>query len=157
MSTKFFTKSNIISISICSILLLAFMISGIVFLVNRQGVRRSFVFASVESGEYNVENRYIPHNPNKDDVTYYVEEILLGPQTERTKMMFTSGTKVLSCINKDGTLYVNLSADLLQMGNSVMEIRDGMELLKTNILRNFKEISKVEIFVDGNYAFENLD
>ncbi len=156
MKTKFFTTKNIIILSISAVMFLSFLISGIVFLANHRGTRRTFVFAAVENGVYNVENRYVPENPNKDAISYYVDEILLGPQTERTKMMFADGTSCLSCIEKDGVLYINLSSELLKMGNNVMEIRDGMELLKMNILRNFKKISAVEIFVDGNYAFENF-
>lgn len=157
MSTKNNSKAITIITILFSILLvgsLAFSVT--MFVTGKRGVRRSFIFSSAETGVVNVENRYVPSNPNKDEISYYVEELLLGPQNERSKMLFTSGTKALSCITKNDVLYINLSSDLLKIGVNVMDIKDGIDLLKTNVLRNFKQISKVEIFVDGNSAYENF-
>ena len=80
---------------------------------------------------------------------------LLYSTIERTKSLFASGTKVLSCFQRDQTLYLNLSSDLLEMGEGVIEIRDGMDLLKKNIQKNFSKIHEIEIFVNGKIAFEN--
>lgn len=151
------SKSKKIILSLFSILLItSIVVSLTIYFIQRNGTRRSFIFSSAETGVFNVENRYIPTNPNKDDISYYVDEILLGPQNERSKMIFTSGTKAISCIKKGDVLYLNLSDDLLKMGINVMEINEGIDLLKTNILRNFKEISSVEIFIDGISAYENF-
>ena len=35
-----------------------------------------------------------------------------------------------------------------------MEIRDGIELLKKNITRNFPHTEEIKVCVDGKYAFE---
>jgi hypothetical protein len=51
-------------------------------------------------------------------------------------------------------LYLNLSADIINMGQNVIQIKDGMELLKKNVYKNFPDIKEVRIFVDGNYAYE---
>jgi hypothetical protein len=40
------------------------------------------------------------------------------------------------------------------MGEGVIEIREGVELLKKNILKNFSKIDSVEIFIEGKTAFE---
>ena len=84
----------------------------------------------------------------------YIDEILLGSTVERTKMLFTPGTRLLSCFERNHVLYVNLSQDLLQMGDGVIEIREGTELLKKNIMKNFSEIDSVEIYIEGKSAFE---
>lgn len=156
MNTKKSKKTLIVIILFSVLLAVAFIISACLYFPSIKGVRRSFVFSSAETGVFNVENRYVPAHPEKDEIAYYVDEILLGPQNERSLMLFRSGTKVLSCIKNDDVLYIDLSPDLLKMGINVMEIKDGIELLRSNVLRNFKQISKVEILINGKYAYENF-
>ena len=67
---------------------------------------------------------------------------------------FSPGTKVLSCFERNKIVYIDLSADIINMGHNVISIKDGVELLKENILKNFPHIQEVRVFVDGKYAFE---
>lgn len=136
-------------------IVLALLVSIIVFLGNGFGKRRIFVFPSVDEGDYVVEARYMKKNPTKDDVSYYIAELLLGPDSERTKSLFTSGTRVLSCFEKDGILYVNLSEDLLNLGDNVVPFDEGFELLVKNIKQNFSKIKSVEIYVNGIAVSKN--
>lgn len=133
---------------------LTFVISGISYLVIQKGVRRIFIFPSVEKGRYVVEYRYLPEEPGKDDVQYFIDELLLGSGVERTKLIFTRGTSVKSCFVRKNVLFLDLSSELLEMGNSVIDIKAGVELLKKNIMHNFKKIDRIELFIDGKYAYE---
>lgn len=139
-----------------SLIVLVFAVSLVLFFIKGQGTRRSFIFPSAESGKDVVETRYLKKIDGKSDVHVYIDEILLGSQIERTKKLFTSGTKVLSCFQKDKTLFLDLSPDLIYEGDDVISIQDGIELLKKNIRMNFANILEIQVFVDGNYAFENL-
>lgn len=134
---------------------LIFILSFIVYKSKNYGVRRTFVFPSVDAGQYVVETRYLSKSLVSSDISFYTDEILLGSSLERTKLLFTAGTKKLSCFERNGILYLNLSADLLKMGDNVIEINSGVDLLKQNISMNFPNIKKIEIFVDGKYAYEN--
>ena len=100
-----------------------------------------------------VEYRNLDKNPVQGEVQYFIDEILLGSQLERTKKIFTFGTKVLSCFQRDEQLYLDLSADLLQMGDNVIDIKEGFDILKLNITKNFSDIKKINFFVDGKYAY----
>ena len=40
------------------------------------------------------------------------------------------------------------------MGDGVVEIKEGFDLLERNIERNFPKINKTEIFIEGKSAFE---
>ena len=93
-------------------------------------------------------------NPNKSQLNYFVDELVLGSGLERTKYLFTPGTKVISCFERDKTVFIDLSADIIYMGHNVVQIKDGIELLKQNIMKNFTNIEQVQVFVDGKYAFE---
>lgn len=111
-----------------------------------------FIFPSI-SGELIIEYRNLDKNPVQGDVQYFIDEILLGSQIERTRKIFTFGTKVLSCFQRDEQLYLDLSADLLQMGDNVIDIKEGFDILKLNITKNFSDIKKINFFVDGKYAY----
>ena len=131
-----------------------FVVSFFFYIVSKDSCRRTFIFPSAEDGKYIIEYRNLTEKPHQGDINLYVDEILLGSTVERTKMLFTPGTRVLSCFERDHVLYVNLSKELLQMGDGVIEIKEGTELLKDNIKRNFSKIDSVEIYIEGKSAFE---
>ena len=140
----------IISLLIAGVFVLSFFFYGI----SKKTNRRTFIFPSAEDAKYIIEYRNLTEKPHQGDINLYIDEILLGSTVERTKLLFTPGTHVLSCFERDHILYVNLSNDLLQMGDGVIEIREGTELLKKNIMKNFSKIDSVEIFIEGKTAFE---
>ena len=131
-----------------------FVFSFFCYIITKNTCRRAFIFPSAENGKYIIEYRNLAEKPHRGDIGLYIDEILLGSTVERTKLLFTPGTRVLSCFERNHILYVNLSQDLLQMGDGVIEIREGTELLKKNIMKNFSEIDSVEIFIEGKSAFE---
>lgn len=150
-----FSKQYIAQSIIVLLLVLTFIISLVSYFAGKDSVRRTFIFPSAETGEYIVEYRNLAKDPVQGEVQLFIDELLLGSTIERTKSIFTMGTKVLSCFQREETLYLNLSSDLIEMGDEVMEIRDGMDLLKKNIKKNFPKIHEIEIFVNGKIAFEN--
>ena len=131
-----------------------FVFSFFCYIITKNTCRRAFIFPPAENGKYIIEYRNLAEKPHQGDIGLYIDEILLGSTVERTKLLFTPGTRVLSCFERNHILYVNLSQDLLQMGDGVIEIREGTELLKKNIMKNFSEIDSVEIFIEGKSAFE---
>ena len=148
-------KQYIAQLSIIFIFLITLLFSVLSYIIGKDSVRRTFIFPSADKGEYIVEYRNLTKEPIQGDVQLFIDELLLGSTIERTKSLFSSGTKVLSCFQRNQTLYLNLSSDLLEMGEGVIEIREGMDLLKKNIQKNFSKIHEIEIFVNGKIAFEN--
>lgn len=150
-------KENIPVLVFSVLIILIFIVSFVVYKQKQNTEKRVFIFPSVESGVKIVETRYLPENPHQGKLQIYIEEMLLGSQTERTKNLFTAGTKVNSCFERNGTLYLDLSDDLIQMGEGVVSIREGFELLKFNIKKNFSEIKDIQVFVQGNTVYEDRD
>ena len=148
-------KNKSFPIFVISLLIAGLLVfSMFCYVVTKDTHRRTFIFPSAEDGKYIIEYRNLTNNPHQGDINLYIDEILLGSTVERTKWLFTPGTRVISCFERDHVLYVNLSSDLLQMGDGVIEIREGTELLKKNIMKNFSKIDSVEIFIEGKSAFE---
>lgn len=148
-------KNKSLPIFIISLIVIGlFIFSYMGYLVSKDSHRRVFIFPSAEDGKYIIEYRNLTNKPHQGNIQLYIEEILLGSTVERTKLLFTPGTRVISCFERKHVLYLNLSNDLLSMGDGVVDIREGTELLKKNIKENFSEIDSVEIFIDGKSAFE---
>lgn len=149
---QFLTKKCIYRLILSIILIISLTVSLFLFFWKKNTVRRMFIFPSV-SGELIIEYRNLDKNPVQGDVQYFIDEILLGSQIERTRKIFTFGTTVLSCFQRDEQLYLDLSSDLLQMDDNVIELKQGFELLRLNIKKNFSDIKKINFFVDGKYAY----
>lgn len=153
MKTSFIKKEKKIVIFL-GILILSFIFSLIFYFSKGFGKSYVFIFPQADENKYIVEKRFLKENPSSDELTYFVEDLLLGSRMERTKKLFTSGTRVLSCFERDGVLYLDLSDDLLQMGKDVLEIKDGFEMVKLNVAKNFPHINTFHFFVNGIYAYE---
>ena len=148
-------KNKSLPIFIISLVIIGlFVFSFMGYVISKDSHRRIFIFPSADNGKYIIEYRNLANKPHQGDIQLYIEEILLGSTVERTKLLFTPGTKVLSCFERKHVLYLNLSNDLLSMGEGVVEIREGTELLIKNVKENFSEIDDVQIFIDGKSAFE---
>ena len=151
---KMTTKKVLPYFIISCITIFLFCFSFIWYLISNDTCRRTFIFPSADKGQYIIEYRNLTDKPHQGDINLFVEEILLGSTVERTRNLFTPGTRLLSCFKRNGILYINLSSNLLEMGEGVIEIREGIELLKKNIMRNFSGIDSIEVFIEGKCAFE---
>ena len=147
-------KKNIPLFVTLGLIFCSLIISIILFYHANYGKKFVFIFPSVEEGNYVLETRYLKNNPEKDYLNYFVDELVLGSSLERTKNLFTAGTKVLSCFERNDVVYIDLSADIINMGDNVLEIKDGIDLLKKNIIKNYPGTKEIRVFVDGKYAFE---
>ena len=121
---QFFTKKYIYRFIFLIVLVLSLLVSLFFFFWEKNTVRRMFIFPSI-SGDLVIEYRNLDKNPVQGEVQYFIDEVLLGSQLERTKKIFTFGTKVLSCFQRDDQLYLDLSSDLLQMSDYVIDIKEG--------------------------------
>lgn len=138
---------------ILAFIFLYFFVSLMVWIVKFPGIRRTFIFQSSDSEKFRIETRFVPVNPPQGKYHYYIDELLLGPISEHCREVFQNGTRVLSCSKKNDTLYVNLSKELLQANAFETDFKSQIELFKMNITRNFSNIKKVEIFIDGTTPF----
>jgi len=132
-----------------------FVLSCALWGVYRQpGRRYVFLFCSADSGRLVQENRWLTSDTS--ECAAYVDELLLGPCVERCRPLFSPGTRALSCFVREGTLYVELSDELMSESGDAVAIRDGVELFTKNVRRNFPRIKQVELFADGKKMFDGV-
>ena len=136
-------------------LLVIFLFSLTFFFVQGYAHRRVFLFESLDKDGLFAENRYYPRNKYIDNVELYISELLLGPIGERYKLVYPRGTKLNTCFVQDKVLYVDLSAEALFTNEKVSTSRDGAEIFKKNIFRNFRNIDTINIYIDGRKIFDD--
>lgn len=133
----------------------AFLISLAVFICSNKGVRRVFYFPQFDGMHNASEVRNLPSKPVQGKVALFVDELLLGPETERCRPLFSPGTHAEFCFVRGNTAYIGLSKDVLYENAPATHIKQGTELFRKNILKNFAYIKSVELFVDGKPVFED--
>ena len=153
--TKKFTRVNTGTKVVFFSLVIIFFISLTLFFLQGYGHRKVFLFESLDEEGLFAENRYYPRNKYIDDVELYVSELLLGPIGERYKLLFPRGTKVKTCFVQNKVLYVDLSTEALFPNERVSSNREGAEIFKKNIFRNFRNIDIINIYIDGRKIFDD--
>lgn len=145
-------KKNLLLSILSCVFVVVFAVSILLFFVKQNSKSYVFIFPSADDGSYIVERRNLSNNPAQGIIQLYIDELLLGSTVERTKLIFSSKTKVKSCFLRDNTLYLDLSDDLLSIEKSSFPINNGIELLKENILKNFSNIHKIELFIGEKFV-----
>lgn len=142
-------KFNLVSKILQVLLVVAFVFSAVEYFSKIHGRRFLFRFESVDAKKTSLEYRILPHKKGSEAISLYVDEILLGPKTERARPIFSPGTKSKFCFLRGKTLFVNLSGELLYQTGNAGDIMRGIELFKKNIFKTFPQVKSVEIFIDG--------
>lgn len=154
---KKITKVNLSTKILFLSLLIMFIFSIVTFFVQGYSHRRVYLFESLDKPGLYAENRYYPNIPYLDDIELFVSELLLGPIGERYKHVFAPGTKLKSCFLQDNVLYIDFSSEALFPNEKVSEVREGAEIFKKNIFRNFRKIDKINIYIEGRKIFDNVE
>lgn len=142
-----------IYVSILIAVSIAFVFSLVAWIVNYPGRRYVMVFQSRDTGELIAEQRFLPRKSIQGNEMLFVDELLLGPMTERCKLLFSPGTDTISAFVRDGIFYVNISERALDEFDGAVNIKEGAELLSRNILWNFSAVNSVEFFIDSKQAY----
>jgi len=133
------------------VLLTAFIITDF-FILNL--ARRTFVFYTVSEGIIVVEDRMIKNAETQEsDIIRYAEETLLGPSSPGLLPLFPKGTELISLLYRDGVVYVNFSLDAQMPPIEGGTVLNNFRTFYQGILRNFRYVSDVRFFIEGNLAF----
>lgn len=152
MMSDVIAKPKSSGISIIFLILLSFVVSLFLWKIDNKGTRRVIVFESkADPEEMSYEVRFLHKPLNKDAVSQYVEELLLGPLSPQGRMLFPLGTEVRSCFVDGNVLYLDLSEEALQIfpGETTASV-DAIKILKKNLFTNFKNIDIINVFIMGN-------
>jgi len=116
--------------------------------------RRTFVFYTLSDGNIVVEDRMLKRSPSREiDITRYMEELLLGPVSPDLLPLLPRGTKLISLLYRNGTVYADFSADAVLAPEEGGRIDVNFQTLYADVLRNFSYVRDVRFFIDGHAAY----
>ncbi len=138
---------------------LAFALSMFFYKKIHDRDRKLLYFPSYDGDGIYSEPRYLMKNPDgQAALADFVDDLLLGPMTNRYGRIFPRGTRAEYCFTgEDGegniVLYLGLSRDALFAGD-LLSVREEVDLLKLNIVKNFTYLNKIDVSIDGISVYE---
>ncbi|MCR5762572.1 MAG: GerMN domain-containing protein [Treponema sp.] len=143
------TKSEKIISFLCIVLIcISIAVTLTYWFVSPKNSRMVLFFPSYDSRNLCTEVRFLPKKPIQGIERLFVEELLLGPMTNRYKQIFPRNTELNYCFLKDNVLYVGLNDSVLE-GVDGIPIKESIDILKFNIVKNFTFINKIDVSIDG--------
>lgn len=97
--------------------------------------------------------RYSEKKGGDEEIRAFVDDLLLGPMTNRFKFLFSPGTRTEFCFSNGKELYIGLSKQALFVNSETFNMRKNVSLLRKNIVKNFTNINKIYIYIDGKPVF----
>ena len=152
----FTAKRKITAFVFFLVFLVSLAVSAYFFRSYKNKSRWIFYFNSYDCEENCFEVRYSPKRDIDEAVKFFVNDLVLGPMTNRFKRLFALGTKVDFCFLSGNDLYIGLSKDALFVNFETFDLRGNVDLLRMNIEENFSSmasITTVNVYIDGKTAF----
>lgn len=117
----------------------------------RQSVDRVLFFPTDFSQDERGEVRALPRRGGaEENLELYVREILLGPVTVHYLRLFPADTRLLSIMEREDVVYINLSREALFGGDGVpLNLESAVEILQSSIHFNFPSVKEIIVAVDG--------
>lgn len=147
-------------VGLIALLIIIFIVSIFLFKAENIGNRRVMYFESMDGSGLYIESRRIVEYSSQQErdisVRQFVQELLLGPVGNGYKSLFELDTNLEACFLQDDVLFINLSREALFPGKSTSSTESGVEMMILNIKKNFSWIKSVEIYIDGNKAYDEV-
>ena len=123
--------------------------------LGRSGLsRRTFEFFSYENNRSVVEDRMLRNTGSREeDIKTYVKELILGPVSLDFAPLLTKGTQLRSFMYRNGAVYADFSREAALPVLGGTPLFEGFLALNQGIRRNFRSVSNVKLFVNGNEVF----
>lgn len=147
------SKVNIFAFVFAGVFFGSLIVSGAAFYFYKYHCRQIFYFESYDSSRICTETRYSEKKSGDEEIKAFVDDLLLGPMTNRFKFLFSPGTRTEFCFSNGKELYVGLSKQALFVNSETFNMKQNVSLLRKNIVKNFTNINKIYIYIDGKSVF----
>jgi len=131
---------------------MALLVSITIWVVNPSPFTRYvLMFPDTAGGDQHHEIRNLPHQADRRDAIHvFLSEIILGPADVGAVPFLPKETRILGVfLDEKKRLFVNFSGDVLFTGQSETVVEDVIQILKQNILFNFRFVDSVTVTIDG--------
>ena len=116
--------------------------------------RRTLIFYSDFDGKSVIENRMLHHSSDREaNIRRYVDEVLLGPASPDTALLFSRETRLHSFMYRGGIVYADLTEPAALPAGETWDVFRSLLTLNQGIRRNFPQVKDVRLFIGGNEVF----
>lgn len=133
------------------LLAVCLLVSAATYFGSKPWARRVFFFP--RSGVERVlgEARRLPVRRGLEaNVELYLAEALLGPTKPLLRRVVARGTRLISVVVRQHTVYANLSSDLIRgEEGSRLSLEQSLQVLANGVYFNFPRVRQVYFFVEG--------
>ncbi len=154
-------KQKIIADISIGVFLSSLIFSLVMYCVRKPQSRYVYYFNSFDTEKICCETRRRQGNSSKEKpdekINYFVSDLLLGPMTNRYKYLFNPSATLEFCFVDGKVLNVGLSSQALKLSPEYSSLKEGVQLLRFNIVKNFTNIDKVNVFLGGVSIYEDKD
>lgn len=124
------------------------------FFLPFQRTRYYLEFPDAISGKLRGEVRYAPSHASLEKAAAVLcAEILAGPENLKSRPHFSRDTRVRSLMVRGGTLYLDLSRDLVLGLPEGGSFRQSLDSVEKSLKKNLIGVKKVVLTVDGNETY----
>jgi hypothetical protein len=139
---------------------LAYLVILLVFAfidLSRSGmVRRTFEFFAYDGGRPIVEERMFHKTSSQEsDIKAFIEELILGPVSVNLAPLVVKGSTLRSFMYRGSTVYADFSGDAALPVPRGQPAAANFLAINSGIRRNFRYVSDVKLFINGNEVFFN--
>lgn len=155
MIVRFDMKKNIVITS--GLFAGLFLFAFVAFVIDGfSGERRLLFFPEHGSGKVSGETRRIvKYGTLEENIDLFVQEIVLGPMEIRHARVLPPGTRIRSVLVREKTAIMDLSADVLFLGDEVkLSLEESLKVVKRSVLFNFRNLRDMVITVEGQLPGE---
>ncbi len=148
---------RLIRIHLPGILLVFALLIGLLiyFVVPPARVARTAFFPGTATDALSGERRLVPRTPDVErEIEILLEEVLLGPSDINHRPIVPRGTSARSVMIRDDAAYIDLTGDaLVEASAAHAQIQLAMDALERTLTYNYRNITRVEITIDGSVPF----
>ena len=122
------SKVNIFAFVFAGVFFGSLIVSGAAFYFYKYHCRQIFYFESYDSSRICTETRYSEKKSGDEEIRAFVDDLLLGPMTNRFKFLFSPGTRTEFCFSNGKELYVGLSKQALFVNSETFNMKKNVSL-----------------------------
>jgi len=102
------------------------------------------------------EIRYLPFNWDEEhNVRMLISEVLLGPARHDHQRLFSRQAEALSVLVRGSIIYLDLGkSSFIPDPDVLYSPQTSLDVLKKTVLDHFRNLSAIEISVEGQMAFD---
>jgi hypothetical protein len=150
------TGDSLLRKHLAGVLLIVLLLVSLAFflLFPPERANRTLFFPGTTELALRGERRLLPRGSDERAIEFFVQDQILGPAHIEHGRLLPRATEIQALLFRDGTVFLDLSSDVLVDSESVrIPLDQALDGLRHAILYNFRHVEDVLVTIDGSIPF----